>query len=87
MHSDLAAAMERCPLVAILRGVQPDEVVAIADVLVEEGFTIIEVPLNSPDPLASIAAIAGRYPAPVLIGAGTVLNVAQVHHVGAAGGG
>lgn len=82
----LTAAMARCPLVAILRGIRPDEVVAIADVLVEEGFSLIEVPLNSPDPLASIAAIAGRYPSPVLIGAGTVLTVKQVHQVAAAGG-
>ena len=47
---------------------------------------MIEVPLNSPDPLASIAAIAGRYPAPVLVGAGTVLTVGQVAQVAAAGG-
>lgn len=88
MHPDaaFAAAMAQCPLVAILRGVRPDEIVAIADVLVEAGFALIEVPLNSPDPLASIAAIAGRYPAPVLIGAGTVLTVAQVAGVQAAGG-
>ena len=81
----LSAAMARCPLVAILRGVQPHEIVAIADVLVEEGFALIEVPLNSPDPLASIAAIAGRYPAPVLVGAGTVLSVDQVAQVAATG--
>ena len=92
MHPDapsapeaLAAALERCPLVAILRGVKSEDIVGIADVLVEEGFTLIEVPLNSPDPLASIAAIVGRYPAPVLVGAGTVLNVAQVAQVAAIG--
>lgn len=83
--ADLAAAMAVCPLVAILRGVKPDEVVAIADVLVEEGFTLIEVPLNSPDPLTSIAALVGRYPAPVLVGAGTVLSVEQVAQVAATG--
>ena len=82
----LAAAMAHCPLVAILRGVRPDEIVAIADVLVEAGFAMIEVPLNSPDPLASIAAIAGRYPAPVLIGAGTVLSIDQLAAVAGAGG-
>ncbi len=82
----LAAAMAHCPLVAILRGVRPDEVVAITDGLVEAGFALIEVPLNSPDPLASIAALAGRYPAPVLIGAGTVLTVAEAHAVRDAGG-
>ncbi|OYY72804.1 2-dehydro-3-deoxy-6-phosphogalactonate aldolase [Sphingomonas sp. 28-63-12] len=82
----LAAAMTRCPLVAILRGVRPDEIVAIADVLVAAGFAMIEVPLNSPDPLVSIAEIAHRYPAPMLIGAGTVLTVAQVAAVQQAGG-
>lgn len=83
MHpdADLAAAMARCPLVAILRGVKPDEVVEIADVLVDEGFTLIEVPLNSPDPFASITALVGRYPAPVLVGAGTVLSVEQVARI------
>ncbi len=86
VETDFAAAMARCPLVAILRGVRPDEVVAIADALVDEGFTLIEVPLNSPDPLSSIAAIAGRYAAPVLTGAGTVLSGRQVEQVRGAGG-
>ena len=87
MHHDanLAAAMAICSLVAILRGVRPDEVVAIADVLVDEGFAMIEVPLNSPDPLTSIAAIARRYAAPVLVGAGTVLTVEQVEQVAVTG--
>lgn len=87
MHADadLAAAMAHCPLIAILRGVRPAEVVAIADVLVEEGFAMIEVPLNSPDPFASITALVGRYPAPVLVGAGTVLSVEQVGQVAATG--
>lgn len=88
MHPDprLTAVMTRCSLVAILRGIRPDEVVAIADVLVEVSFTLIEVPLSSSNPLASIAAIAGPYPSPVLVGAGTVLTVKQVHQVAAAGG-
>lgn len=85
-HPDFDAAMAHCPLVAILRGIRPDEIVAVADALVEAGFSMIEVPLNSPDPLDSIARIAKRYPAPVLIGAGTVLTVAQVEAVGQAGG-
>ena len=87
MHPDaaLAAAMAICPLVAILRGVRPDEVVAIADVLVDEGFAMIEVPLNSPDPLTSIATIARRYAATVVVGAGTVLTVEQVGQVTATG--
>lgn len=82
----LSRAMAQCPLVAILRGVRPDEVVAIGDALVAAGFAMIEVPLNSPDPLVSIALLAGRYGPEVLIGAGTVLTVADVDAVAAAGG-
>jgi 2-dehydro-3-deoxyphosphogalactonate aldolase len=75
-----------CPLIAILRGVRPDEVEAIGDALVEGGVRIIEVPLNSPDPLDSIARLSARLEERALIGAGTVLNVAQVGQVRAAGG-
>ena len=60
MTPSLVAALEICPLVAILRGVRPDEVADVGSVLVEAGFTLIEVPLNSPDPLASIAVLAER---------------------------
>jgi len=83
---EFAAAMARCPLVAILRGVRPEEIEGIADALVEAGFSMIEVPLNSPDPLASIARIAGRYGDDVLIGAGTVLSTDQVEAVRGVGG-
>lgn len=83
---DFSAAMAHCPLVAILRGVRPDEVEAVADKLVEAGFSLIEVPLNSPDPLDSIARLARRYGPEVLVGAGTVLTVADVAAVQAAGG-
>lgn len=76
----------RCPLVAILRGVKPDEVVAIGEALVEAGIEIIEVPLNSPDPLVSIEALARRFGDKVLVGAGTVLTVEQVGQVARAGG-
>lgn len=82
----LALALQSCPLVAILRGIRPDEIVPIADTLVELGFTLIEVPLNSPDPFESIARIAKRYGGPVLVGAGTVLSVAEVALVEQAGG-
>lgn len=82
----LAGAMARCPLVAILRGVRPDEVEGIADALVEAGFAMIEVPLNSPDPLASIERLARRFGDDVLVGAGTVLDTGQVRSVAAAGG-
>ena len=76
----------RCPLVAILRGVKPEEVVAIGEALVEAGIEIIEVPLNSPDPLVSIEALAKRFGDKVLVGAGTVLTVEQVGEVARAGG-
>ncbi|WCM27284.1 2-dehydro-3-deoxy-6-phosphogalactonate aldolase [Sphingomonas sp. QA11] len=86
MHADFAAAMARCPLVAILRGVKPDEVEGVADALIEAGFSMIEVPLNSPDPLASIERLARRYGDAALVGGGTVLSVAQVEKVRAVGG-
>lgn len=80
------AAFARCPLIAILRGVHPDEVEAIGDALVEAGFTLIEVPLNSPEPLDSIARLARRFAGRAVIGAGTVLREADVAAVQQAGG-
>ena len=74
------------PLVAILRGVTPDEVLAIAEAAFAAGFRLIEVPLNSPDPLDSIARLATAFAGRALIGAGTVLNVAAVDAVAGAGG-
>lgn len=82
----LNAALQHLPLVAILRGVKPEEVEAFADVLYAEGFRVIEVPLNSPDALGSIARLARRMPADAVIGAGTVLSVQAVADVEAAGG-
>jgi 2-dehydro-3-deoxyphosphogalactonate aldolase len=78
--------LRQCPLVAILRGVQPHEAVAIGEALVDAGIGIIEVPLNSPDPLVSIEALAKRFGDSVLVGAGTVLTVEQVGQVSRAGG-
>lgn len=75
-----------CPLVAILRGVRPQEIDAIADALVGAGFRMIEVPLNSPDPLDSIARLAERHGEHCLVGAGTVTKVADVASVAQAGG-
>ncbi len=79
------AAMRELPLVAILRGVKPAEAPAIGEVLVEAGFRLIEVPLNSPQPLDSIAALRRRFPDAV-IGAGTVLTAVEVRDVASAGG-
>jgi len=74
------------PLVAILRGVKPDEAEAIAGAIVEAGFGAIEVPLNSPAPLASIARIALGFGKRILVGAGTVLEPHEVDDVAEAGG-
>jgi len=83
---DLRAALTTCPIVAILRGVKPDEIDAIGDALVEAGVTVIEVPLNSPQPFASITRLAARHGARALIGAGTVLQAPDVARVKEAGG-
>ncbi|MCK5274421.1 MAG: 2-dehydro-3-deoxy-6-phosphogalactonate aldolase, partial [Alphaproteobacteria bacterium] len=69
----LDEALEAMPLVAILRGVGPEDAVEIARRLVDEGITIVEVPLNSPEPYKSIEAIAGAVGERALVGAGTVL--------------
>ena len=81
----LAQALAQLPLIAILRGLTPAEAPAIGQALVSIGFAIIEVPLNSPEPLQSIAALTQKFPQ-TLIGAGTVLNAQQVKDVHAAGG-
>jgi len=80
------AAFAQFPLVAILRGVRPDEIVAIGTVLMDEGFTLIEIPLNSPDPLESVHRLAAHAGDAAMIGAGTVLTPAAVEQVRAAGG-
>jgi 2-dehydro-3-deoxyphosphogalactonate aldolase len=80
------AAMAKLPLVAILRGVSPAEAPDILEALIDAGFALIEIPLNSPDPLKSVAAMRRLAPSEALIGAGTVLSVAQVAEVAGAGG-
>jgi 2-dehydro-3-deoxyphosphogalactonate aldolase len=82
----LEAALQHLPLVAILRGIKPEEVEAIADACYAEGFRVIEVPLNSPDALDSIARLARHMPADAVVGAGTVLSEQAVADVDAAGG-
>jgi 2-dehydro-3-deoxyphosphogalactonate aldolase len=83
---DLSGFLLRCPLIAILRGVRPDEVEPVTAALEAQGLAIVEVPLNSPDPLESIGRLAGRFGDRLLIGAGTVMTEAQVAQIAAAGG-
>lgn len=83
---DFAQALTRLPLVAILRGITPGEALAVGQALVDAGFTLIEVPLNSPDPLASIAILAEAFGDRAVIGAGTVLSEGDVANVSRAGG-
>ena len=78
--------LDQCPLVGIVRGVTPAEADAIGDAIHDAGIRIIEVPLNSPDPLKSIESIAKRLGDRALVGAGTVLDPAQVGQVRDAGG-
>ncbi len=83
---ELKHFLARCDLVAILRGVRPDAVEDIGAALQDAGLAIIEVPLNSPEPLRSIEILARRFGADLLIGAGTVMTPAQVEQVANAGG-
>lgn len=78
------AAIRRLPLVAILRGIAPDEAVEVVGAVVEAGFTLVEVPLNSPRPIETVALLARAFPR-VVVGAGTVLEAAQVDALHAAG--
>ena len=84
--ADFVAAFARCPLVAILRGIRPTEVEAVGDALADAGFSLIEVPLNSPDPFQSIERLAKRLDGRAVVGAGTVLTVRQADDVAKAGG-
>jgi 2-dehydro-3-deoxyphosphogalactonate aldolase len=79
-------AFAEMPLVAILRGVKPDEIVALAEALIEADIRIVEVPLNSPQPLVSISRLADRFAGRLVCGAGTVLNARDVDAVADAGG-
>jgi 2-dehydro-3-deoxyphosphogalactonate aldolase len=82
----IGAWLDPLPLVAILRGITPGEAADVGDVLVEAGFRILEVPLNSPDALHSITLMQERFGDRALVGAGTVLSPARVDEVAAAGG-
>ena len=85
-HHDFQRHFADCPVVAIIRGVRPEEAEAIGEALFAGGIRIIEVPLNSPEPLDSIGRLAARLGDRALIGAGTVLSVDQVTAVRSAGG-
>jgi 2-dehydro-3-deoxyphosphogalactonate aldolase len=74
----LRTCLDRLPLIAILRGMTPEEAPAVLECLLEAGFQILEVPLNSPRPLASLAYLVRHAPPGILIGAGTVLTEADV---------
>ncbi len=84
--TDWRDLFDRMPLVAILRGLTPESAVEIGDRLVESGFTTIEVPLNSPDPIESIARLARSHGDHAIIGAGTVLSPDDVAPIADAGG-
>jgi 2-dehydro-3-deoxyphosphogalactonate aldolase len=83
---NLADYLEPLPLVAVLRGITPEEIPSIADALHAEGFRILEVPLNSPRPLESIRLLAQRHGDRCLVGAGTVIDPGDVARVRDAGG-
>jgi 2-dehydro-3-deoxyphosphogalactonate aldolase len=87
MSADLRQALAALPLIAILRGLKPDNALAVGHVLVDAGFRIIEVPLNSPRPFESIALLAQAFGTRALAGAGTVLRTEDVARVKEAGGG
>jgi 2-dehydro-3-deoxyphosphogalactonate aldolase len=86
MSIDLRQALAALPLVAILRGLKPENALAVGQVLIDTGFRIIEVPLNSPRPFESIDLLAQAFGARALVGAGTVLRTEDVARVKEAGG-
>ncbi len=82
----LSGYLSDLPLIAILRGLRPDDAEAVGFALVEAGFRIIEVPLNSPEPFRSIEILARTMPGEVLVGGGTVLDPEQVDGIRDVGG-
>ena len=78
--------LRKCPIVAILRGVRPEEVEAVGDALVGSGVCILEVPLNSPEPVESVRRLAARFGDRALVGGGTFRREAEVEAVARAGG-
>lgn len=86
MHNIFRHYLDEMPLIAILRGITPDRCERVVQALFAAGFRIIEVPLNSPEPLESIERVAARFGDSMLVGAGTVQKVEQVAQVGDHGG-
>jgi 2-dehydro-3-deoxyphosphogalactonate aldolase len=82
----LQSYLRPLPLIAVLRGITPVEIDAVGAALIDNGFRILEVPLNSPEPFDSIARLEHRFGGRCLTGAGTVVKVADVARVAAAGG-
>jgi 2-dehydro-3-deoxyphosphogalactonate aldolase len=82
----LDEALDACGIVAILRGVSPNEVVAVSQALYNAGVRVVEVPLNSPEPFKSIELLAKEFTGRLIVGAGTVLTVPDVNLLKAAGG-
>lgn len=82
----LKKALQACPLIAVLRWITPQEVEGVAETLIQAGFRLIEVPLNSPEPYVSIERLARRFGSEAIIGAGTVMSVQSVAQVSDAGG-
>ncbi len=83
---NLNDALKSCGIIAILRGVTADEVIQVAEVLLEAGVKVVEVPLNSPDPFTSIGKLAKAFEGRMVVGAGTVLNVQDVNLLKYSGG-
>ena len=79
------SAIEKHPLIAILRGIKPTEVVDVAEILIEKDFKIIEIPLNSPDPIRSIELLTHYFENHAIIGAGTVVDEASIRSIAEAG--
>ena len=86
LYDRFTNAISVLPLIAILRGIRVNEAVETGLRLYESGFRLMEIPLNSPDPFASIAALRGALPADALVGAGTVLETGQIDKLVACGG-
>jgi len=86
MNEHYLEMLEQMPLVAILRGIKPSEIINVADALIDSGFKAIEVPLNSPEAIKSIELLAVKYAKLALVGAGTVLTPEDVIAVKKAGG-